>query len=88
MTGGAGDESARELAARVWSFRLGSELEAAQRFRALAPLLREAGASEAIVGMAEDAVVDEPRHAELCRQLVRHFGVYNIRKIVDAIATS
>lgn len=71
---GAGHESARELAARVWSFRLGSELEAAERFRALAPLLRAAGASEVIVGMAEDAVADELRHAELCRQLVRHFG--------------
>lgn len=74
MTPGAADASARELAARVWSFRLGSELEAAQRFRALAPRLRAAGASEAIVGMAEDAAVDELRHAELCRQLILHFG--------------
>jgi hypothetical protein len=74
MTAGAADESARELAARVWSFRLVSELEAAQRFGALAPLLRAAGASEVIVGMAEEAAADELRHAELCRQLVRHFG--------------
>ncbi|HEX2876077.1 MAG TPA: ferritin-like domain-containing protein [Polyangiaceae bacterium] len=74
MTAVGGDESAGELAARVWSFRLGSELEAAQRFRALAPRLRAAGASEAIVGMAEQAAVDELRHAELCRQLVKHFG--------------
>jgi len=74
MTAGAGDESARELAARVWSFRLGSELEAAQRFRALAPLLRAAGASAVIVSMAEEAAADEVRHADLCRQLVRHFG--------------
>lgn len=74
MTGGAGDETARELAARVWSFRLGSELEAAQRFSALAPRLRASGASEVIVGMAEEAAADELRHVELCRQLVRHFG--------------
>lgn len=74
MTAVFGDESARELAACVWSFRLGSELEAAQRFRALAPRFRAAGASETIVGMAEEAAADELRHAELCRQLVRHFG--------------
>jgi bacterioferritin (cytochrome b1) len=74
MTAGARGESARELAARVWSFRLGSELEAAQRFRALAPLLRAAGASEVVVGIAEEAAADELRHADLCRQLVRHFG--------------
>jgi hypothetical protein len=74
MTSAAADESARDLAARVWGFRLGSELDAAQRFGALAPRLRAAGASEAIVGMAEEAALDEQRHAELCRQLVCHFG--------------
>jgi bacterioferritin (cytochrome b1) len=74
MISGVAEASARELAARVWSFRLGSELEAAQRFGALAPLLRAAAASEVIVGMAEEAAVDELRHAELCRELVLHFG--------------
>lgn len=74
MSTGLRGESPRELAARVWAFRLGSELEAAQRFRALAPRLRTAGASAVIVGMAEDAAADELRHADLCRQLVRHFG--------------
>jgi hypothetical protein len=74
MIAGRQDGSARSLAARVWSFRLGSELESAQRFGALAPLLRAAGASAGVVGMAEEAVVDELRHADLCRQLVCHFG--------------
>lgn len=74
MTRGIRDESPRELAARVWAFRLGSELDAAARFGALAPRLRTAGASAVIVAMAEDAAADELRHAELCRQLVRHFG--------------
>lgn len=74
MIAGVQEESARDLAARVWSFRLGSELEAAQRFAALAPRLRAAGASELVVGMTEDAAADELRHAEVCRQLVRHFG--------------
>jgi hypothetical protein len=68
------DESVRDLAARVWSFRLGSELESAQRFGALAPRLRAAGASDVVAGMAEAAAADELRHADLCRQLVRHFG--------------
>src|SRR5687767_12468629 len=53
MTASASSESARELAARVWSFRLASELEAAQRFGALSPLLRAAGASEVVAGMAQ-----------------------------------
>lgn len=74
MTAGAGGESARELAARVWSFRFVSEREAAQRFGALAPILRGAGASQVVVAMAEEAAADELRHADLCRQLVRHFG--------------
>jgi hypothetical protein len=70
----ARDMAARDMAARVWTFRLASELEAAQRFSALAPRLRAAGASAVIVGMAEGAAADELRHAELCRQLVQHFG--------------
>ena len=67
-------ESARALACRVWSYRLRSELESAARFRALAPALRACGASSIIADMADDAAADELRHADLCRQLIRHFG--------------
>jgi hypothetical protein len=70
----ASQEQARALAARVWSYRLLTELEAAQRFRALAASLQGSGASRAIVKMAADAADDELRHASSCRQLVQHFG--------------
>lgn len=67
-------ESVQGLAARVWGYRLQSELEAAQRFRALAPVLEAFGSSRAIIDMAEQAADDELRHASLCGELVRHFG--------------
>jgi hypothetical protein len=51
-----------------------SELEAAERFRALAATLAASGASSRIVALAERAAADELRHASLCRQLVEHFG--------------
>lgn len=70
----APDESARALARHVWRHRLASELEAAQRFRALVPALRGLGISETIVGLANEAAADELEHAKLCRQLVQYFG--------------
>jgi bacterioferritin (cytochrome b1) len=63
-----------QLARRLWANRLVAELEAAQRFSALAPKLRELAVSKAIVAMVEQAATDELRHAESCRELVRHFG--------------
>lgn len=66
--------SAQALAARVWSYRLQSEIEAAERFRALAPVLEEFGSSRAIIDMVEAAGDDELRHVSLCEELVRHFG--------------
>jgi len=74
MNRSAADDSVRELARRVWLYRLGSELEAAQRFEALAPMLRELGVSDVIVAMAAKAASDELRHASLCRELIQHFG--------------
>lgn len=74
MSAGVRHGSIRELAAGVWSYRLGSELESAARFRALAPRLRACGASSVVADMAEEAASDELRHAGLCRELIRHFG--------------
>ncbi len=67
-------QAAHIAAARVWSTRLWSELEAAARFRALVPALIAGQASRGVVAMAERAAADELRHAALCRQLVEHFG--------------
>jgi len=74
MPDAPGERSVREMAAHVWTHRLRSELEAAERFGALAPILRASGASPAVVGLAGEAADDELRHAGLCRQLIRHFG--------------
>jgi Rubrerythrin len=74
VTAAQSNESARTLAARVWRYRLGSELEAANRFRILASALGAADASGTIVGLALEAAEDELRHAELCKKLVTHFG--------------
>jgi len=74
MIGSATAASVDELARRLWSNRLIAELESAQRFAALAPRLRELDASQAIVAMVDQAATDELRHAESCRELIRHFG--------------
>jgi|GEM_PF-547267 len=74
MSGPANDAAVLQMAAHVWRHRLWSELEAAERFRALAPILVASGASAAIADMATAAAADELRHASLCRDLIRHFG--------------
>jgi hypothetical protein len=60
--------------AGIWAFRVRSEEEAAARFARLASRLGEVGASTTVIDMAARAASDEARHAELCRDLVRHFG--------------
>src|SRR6187200_3408196 len=64
----------RHLAARIWAFRARAEVEAAARFSRLASRLSDVGARVEVVRMAESASSDEVRHAELCAELVRHFG--------------
>ena len=74
MTPSTQSESVRKLACNVWTYRLESELDAAERFRALAPTLQALGASPSLVEMAHEAACDELRHASLCRELIVHFG--------------
>jgi hypothetical protein len=64
----------RHLAAGIWAFRARAEVEAAERFARLASRLSGVGARVEIVRMAESAASDEERHADLCADLVRHFG--------------
>jgi hypothetical protein len=74
MTASTRDESVRKAACAVWTYRLQSELDAAERFRALAPTLQALEASPSLVEMAHEAASDELRHASLCRELIVHFG--------------
>jgi ferritin-like protein len=66
--------SARPRAARIWAERRRVEFESAQRFAHLTTELTSHGSSTVIVEMARDAARDELRHAELCEQLMQHFG--------------
>ena len=70
----ADTEEVTRRAASVWRYRHRMELEAVQRFTWLATELAQVGASSRIVALAEQAASDERRHAELCRDLVQHFG--------------
>lgn len=74
MTSAALTDSARVIACRSWKYRLASELEASERFRALAPQLRSLGVSGPIADMADESADDELRHAERCRELIEHLG--------------
>jgi hypothetical protein len=65
---------AAQRAARIWSERRRSELEASRRFARLASELCATGASAMVCQLAEAASGDELRHAELCADLSRHFG--------------
>jgi hypothetical protein len=65
---------ARRLAARVWAYRAGAELEAARRFARLADRLDAAGAVAPVVAMARAAATDELRHHRLCVALAARLG--------------
>ncbi len=56
--------------ARAWQYREKIEREAADQFSRLAGELSRAGLPAVLVDMAEDAAVDERRHAEMCRRIV------------------
>ena len=49
-------------------------MAAAARFEQLAASLASQGAQPTVVRMAREAARDEHRHAELCAELVRHYG--------------
>src|SRR5262245_22679124 len=64
----------RQLAASVWRARHRFELDAAARFERLAHEMTELDARPEVIAMARQAAEDEVRHAELCGELVAHFG--------------
>jgi len=62
------------IAARAWSERARVEAVAAVRFARLHEALETTGASQIVLQLAAAAARDEARHAELCLELVEHFG--------------
>ncbi|MEL6181971.1 MAG: ferritin-like domain-containing protein [Myxococcota bacterium] len=67
------DEATRERIASDWWFRHHAELEAKERFEQLVQALTAAGAVAPVVQMAHQAVQDEERHAERCRDVAVHY---------------
>lgn len=66
-------DDVRTAAARHWERRAKSELRIGRGFAVLAERLAESGAHPRVVELTILASEDEPRHAEICRQLS---GVY------------
>lgn len=58
--------------ARAWHHRERVEYEAADQFRRLALLLRQTGAPDIVVELADSAAADELEHATRCRAIVDH----------------
>jgi hypothetical protein len=67
-------ESARNRAARTWTFRAGAEAWASARFVQLARDLEAHQAPDVVVQMAQKAAAEEAQHIELCLTLARTFG--------------
>ena len=60
--------------AETWNFRYEAELRASKRFKRLAMELRDTGAAQEVIRLAENAVEDEKRHAILCREIAEEYG--------------
>jgi hypothetical protein len=67
-------QAARRVLAGVWAYRAAAERQAARRFARLAAELREQGALDACIALAERAVEDERRHVEICRAMADAYG--------------
>lgn len=65
---------AREAIADVWIGRAASEARVATSFAIVRDALREMHADDALVRLADRAVDDEHRHAELCRVVASRFA--------------
>jgi hypothetical protein len=74
VSGPALSESERALVAETWTFRAHAERSATLRFERLVRELRQTGASHVVIELAETAVADEIRHADLCDSLAQAYG--------------
>jgi hypothetical protein len=67
------DAEDRSELSQVWHARAASERRVAESFRVIEAALRRLGAPSDLVLLAERAVDDEHRHAELCRLVASRF---------------
>jgi hypothetical protein len=68
------DPKARAAVSAHWAHRASSELSVSRLFVGLASELRAARADAAVVAIAERAIADERRHAEICREVAARYG--------------
>lgn len=63
----------RQSISKHWLHRAAAELGVAVAFEALLPRLRDVGAAEVVIALAEKAIDDERRHGELCVRLAERY---------------
>src|SRR5262245_33218230 len=69
------DDAARERVGRSWSARARAELGAAAVFAVIAQGLFQEAVPAELSWLASRAVLDELRHAQLCREVARRYGI-------------
>ena len=76
----------RAAIAGHWKRRARSELQVGRAFAAMVPLLRERGASSAVLDRLESGAEEEQRHSEICAQLAETYaGEAVARPKIDAV---
>jgi hypothetical protein len=68
------DETARSLLGRSWLMRSSAERRAADIFELIAKSLRAVNEQPALIELADRAIDDEMRHAELCRVVASKYA--------------
>jgi hypothetical protein len=64
----------RAEASRVWAMRAQSELGASAVFAELTAAMKVRDAAPEVTALLAQAIVDEERHAEICRAIARRYG--------------
>jgi hypothetical protein len=70
-----------------WKHRARSELQVGRAFAAMVPLLRERGASAAVLDRLERGAEEEVRHSEICARLAETYaGEEVVRPRIDSVS--
>lgn len=81
-------DASRRAIAGHWHHRASAELGVAVAFEALRPRLREVGASDVVLALADKAIDDERRHGELCARLAARYLGEAVVTVPDARAAA
>ena len=69
------EPASQERVAEVWAIRAEAERSAHRRFQRIARELEAVGAPEVVVSLALRSAEDEGRHASLCEEVARAYGL-------------